>query len=181
MEAKQTNPLLQYGLLSASVGVIAYIALYLGGVKLMVSPFAFIASYVLPIVFAVLACLAVKKQKGGYLEFGEALKISFGVFVITGLAVTVFSYVLLNYIDIEFMQAMQQASVEMSEKMMKRFGASQDQIDKALDEASKKNNFSLSNVMLGFAFSCFIYFLFSLIIALIVRKKNPENEMPQTM
>ena len=66
-------------------------------------------------------------------------------------------------------------------ELMKRFGASQDQIDKALDEANKKDNFSFSSVMLGFAFSCFIYFLFSLIIALIVRKKNPENQMPQTM
>ncbi|MEJ8819590.1 DUF4199 domain-containing protein [Lacibacter sp. H407] len=180
MEAKQTNPLLQYGLLSAAVGVIAYIALYLGGVKLMVSPLAF-ALNLLPIVFAVLACVTVKKRNEGYLEFGQALKTSFGVFVITGIAVSIFSYVLLNFIDLEFKQAMQQTSLEMSEKMMKRFGASQDQIDKALDEANKKDNFSFSSVMLGFAFSCFIYFLFSLIIALIVRKKNPENQMPQTM
>lgn len=180
MEAKQTNPLLQYGLLSAAVGVIAYIALYLGGVKLMVSPLAF-ALNLLPIVFAVLACVTVKKRNGGYLEFGQALKTSFGVFVITGITVSIFSYVLLNFIDLEFKQAMQQTSLEMSEKMMKRFGASQDQIDKALDEANKKDNFSFSSVMLGFAFSCFIYFLFSLIIALIVRKKNPENQMPQTM
>lgn len=180
MEAKQSNPLLQYGLLSAAVGVIAYIALYLGGVKLMVSPLAFVLN-LLPIVFAVLACITVKKRNGGFLEFGQALKISFGVFVITGIAVSIFSYVLLNFIDLEFKQAMQQTSLEMSEKMMKRFGASQDQIDKALDEANKKDNFSFGNVMLGFAFSCFIYFLISLIIALIVRKKNPENQMPQTM
>ena len=76
---------------------------------------------------------------------------------------------------------MQQASLELSEKMMKNFGASQDQIDKAMEQASKKDNFSFANVMLGFAISCFIYFLLSLIIALIVRKKNPENQMPQTM
>jgi hypothetical protein len=180
MEPKQSNPLLQYGLLSAAVGLIAYIALYLGGVKLMVSPLAFLLN-LLPIVFAVLACLTVKKRNGGYLEFAQALKISFAVFVLTGITVSIFSYVLLNYIDLEFKQAMQQTSLEMSEKMMSRFGASQDQIDKALEEANKKDNFSFSSVMLGFAFSCFIYFLLSLIIALIVRKKNPENEMPQTM
>jgi Protein of unknown function (DUF4199) len=180
MEAKQTNPLLQFGLLSAAVGVMAYIGLYLGGVKLMSSPLAFILN-LLPIVFAVMACITIKRRNGGYLEFGQALKTSFGVFVITGLAVTIFSYVLLNYIDLEFKQAMQQMTIDMSEKMMKRFGASQDQINKALDEASKKDNFSISSVMLGFAISCFVYFLFSLIISLIVRKKNPENQMPQTM
>ncbi|MFY7841006.1 MAG: DUF4199 domain-containing protein [Lacibacter sp.] len=180
MEKKTTNPLVQYGLLSALIGVLVYIGLYLGGVKLMTSPIAY-ASYLLPILFAVLACVAAKKQEGGFLPFGKALKISFGVFVITGLAGTLFSYVLFNFIDVEFKQAMQQVSLEMTEKMMKKFGAPQDTIDKAMDEAMKKDNFSLGNMMLGFAFSCFLYFLFSLIIAAIVKKKNPENEMPQTL
>lgn len=180
MEKKPANPLLQYGLLSAVIGLVVYIGLYLGGIKLMTSPIAY-ASYLLPIIFAVLGCVAAKKQNVGFLEFAQALKISFGIFVITTLATSLFSYVLLNFIDPEFKQAMQQVSLEMTEKMMKRFGASQDQIDKALDEASKKDNFSFSSVMLGFAFSCFISFLISLIIAVIVKKKNPQNDMPQTL
>jgi hypothetical protein len=180
MEKKPTNPLLQYGLLSAVVGLVVYIGLYLGGIKAMTSPIAYV-SYFLPILFAVLGCIAAKKQNGGFLEFGQALKISFGVFVITSLATTLFSYVLLNFIDVEFKEAMQQVSLEMTEKMMKRFGASQDQIDKALDEANKKDNFSFGSVMLGFAFSCFISFLISLLIAVIVKKKNPHNDMPQTL
>lgn len=180
MEKKATNPLLQYGIFSAVIGLIAYIGLYLGGVKLMTSPFAF-AMNLLPIVFAVMACIAAKKQDGGYLTFGKALKISFGVFVITGIITSFFAFFLFNFIDLEFKQAMQQASLEMTENMMKKFGAPQDQIDKAMDEAMKKDNFSLGNIMLGFAFSCFLYFLFSLIIAAIVKKKNPENEMPQTL
>jgi hypothetical protein len=180
MEKKPANPLLQYGLLSAVVGLVIYIALYLGGIKAMTSPIAYVL-YFLPILFAILGCIAAKKQNGGFLEFGQALKISFGVFVFTSLATSLFSYVLLNFIDPEFKEAMQQVSLEMTEKMMKRFGASQDQIDKALDEASKKDNFSFGSVMLGFAFSCFISFLISLIIAVIVKKKNPQSDMPQTL
>ncbi len=180
MEKKPTNPLLQYGVLSAVVGLVVYIGLYLGGVKLMTSPIAY-AAYLLPIIFAVLGCIAAKKQNEGFLEFPQALKISFGIFVLTTLATSLFSYVLLNFIDPEFKQAMQQVTLEMTEKMMKRFGASQDQIDKALDEASKKDNFSFGSVMLGFAFNCFISFLISLIIAVIVKKKNPQNDMPQTL
>ncbi|RXK61593.1 DUF4199 domain-containing protein [Lacibacter luteus] len=181
METKQSNPLLQFGLLSALIGVIAYIGLYLGGVKILMSPLAFVTSYVLPIIFAVMACIAAKKQNHGFLEFGKALKISFGVFVLTALAVSVLSYILFNFIDLEFKQAMVEESLNMSEKMLKKFGASQDQIEKAMDEARKKDSFSIGNMLLGFAFSCFIYFLFSLIIAAIVKKKNPENEMPQTL
>ncbi len=180
MESKQSNPLVQYGLISALVGVLFYIILYLGGVKLFMSPVAYIA-YLIPIVFATLATIKAKSNNGGFLEFSQALKIAFGVFVITSLATTVLSYVLMNFIDTDFAQAMQQATLEMTEKMMKKFGASQDQIDKALTEASKKSPFTLGKMALGFAFSCILWFLFSLIIAAIVKKKNPQNDMPQTL
>jgi hypothetical protein len=180
METKQSNPLLQYGLMSAVVGILMYTILYLGGVKFFMSPFAYIG-YVFPILFAVLACLKQKKNQGGFLEFSKALKISFGVFVITAFTASLVSYVLMNYIDQEFSQAMQQASVEMTEKMMKRFGASQDTIDKAIAEAANKNPFTLGKMALGFAFSCIFWFLISLIVAAIVKKKNPADEMPQTM
>jgi len=180
METKQSNPLVQFGIISAVVGILVYVILYLGGVKLFMSPVAYIG-YAIPIVFAVLACLKQKKNDGGFLEFSKALKISFGVFVITAITTTIVSYVLMNYIDKEFSEAMQQASMEMTEKMMKKFGAPQDSIDKAIAEASKSNPFSASKMALGFAFSCIFWFLISLIVALIVKKKNPANEMPQTM
>ncbi|MBY0478345.1 MAG: DUF4199 domain-containing protein [Chitinophagaceae bacterium] len=180
MEKTQSNPLVQYGIMSAVVGVFIYILLYLGGVKVFMSPVAYIG-YAVPILFAVLACLKQKKNQGGFLEFSSALKISFGVFVLTAFATTVVSYLLMNYIDLEFSQAMQQASMEMSEKMMKRFGASQDVIDKALADSANKNPFSLGKMALGFAISCILWFLISLLIAVIVKKKNPADEMPQTM
>lgn len=180
MESKQSNPLVQYGLISALAGVLFYIILYLGGVKMFMSPVAYIA-YLIPIVFATLAALKAKSNNGGFLEFSEALKITFGVFVITSLATSVLSYVLMNFIDTDFAQAMQQATLEMTEKMMKKFGASQDQIDKALTEASKKSPFTIGKIALGFAISCILWFLFSLIISAIVKKKNPQNDMPQTL
>ncbi|MEQ1797371.1 MAG: DUF4199 domain-containing protein [Lacibacter sp.] len=180
METKQSNPLVQYGIISAVVGILMYTILYLGGVKFFMSPVAYIG-YAIPIVFAVLACLKQKKNQGGYLEFSKALKISFGVLVITALTSTIVSYVLMNFIDQEFSQAMQQASMEMTEKMMKKFGAPQDTIDKAIADAAKTNPFSLSKMALGFAFYCIFWFLISLIVAAIVKKKNPADQMPQTM
>lgn len=171
--------MVQYGLLSALLGIVMFLVLYLGGTKMFTSPVAYLG-YVIPIVFAVLACLKQKKNQGGYLKFGEALKTAFGVFVITSLASTLFSYVLMNFIDTEFAVAMKEYSMEMTEKMMKRFGASQDQIEKAVQQASEKDQFSIGSMMLGFAIGCFIWFIISLIISLIVRKENKEG-MPQSM
>lgn len=177
---KKPNYLLQYGLFAAVASALVYILLYLGGVKAMMNPLTFL-TYLVPITFAVLACIKQKKAQEGYLSFSEALKTAFGVAVFAALATTVLSYVLLNFIDPDFKAALQQASLETTEKFMKKFGAPQEQIDKALDEAAKTDSFSLGKIMIGFAFSCIFWFLISMLIAVIVKKKKPENGMPQSM
>ena len=179
MEKKSSNPLVQYGLLSALLGIVMFLVLYLGGTKLFTSPIAYLG-YIIPIVFAVLACLKQKKNQGGYLKFGEALKTSFGVFVITSLVSSLFTYILMNFIDTEFAAAMKEYSMEVTEKMMKKFGASQDQIDQAIQKASEKDQFSIGSVMIGFALGCIFWFIISLIVSLIVRKEKKDN-MPQSM
>jgi hypothetical protein len=177
MEAKKTSTLMQYGLISALVGILFFVILYLGGSKLFTSPLAF-AGYVLPIIFAVLACVKQKKNNGGFLEFKEALKIAFGVFVITALASTLVSYVILNFIDDGFRESLLQATIETTQKMMKRFGASDDMIDKQVQQMLQSNPFSFGKMILNFAWGCIIWFIFSLIIAAIVKKKKPEFPQP---
>ena len=179
MEQKVSNPILQYGLLSALIGILLFLGLYLGDTKLFTSPLAFLG-YVIPIVFAVLACLKQKKNQNGYLKFGEALKTSFGVFVISSLVSSLFSYIMMNYIDVEFAAAIKEYSMEMTENLMKKFGASQDQIDEAIKKASEKDQFSLSSILLGFALGCILWFIFSLIISLIVRKEKKDG-MPDSI
>jgi hypothetical protein len=180
METKKVNTLLQYGLLSAVISLLLFVVLYMGGIKLFTSPLAY-AAFLVPIIFAVLACVKEKKQRGGYLDFGKALQIAFAVFVISSLVTTIANYVVLNFVDNEFRDALQQYSMEQTEKWMKKFGAPQDQIEKALKDTAEKNPFTAGKLALGFAFYCFLWFIFSLIIALIVRKKRPENEMPNSI
>ena len=57
---------------------------------------------------------------------------------------------------------------------MQKFGAPQDAIDKATEDALKGNNFSFGKQMLGTAFYCIFWFIVSLIIAAIIKKKKPE-------
>jgi hypothetical protein len=170
---KQTKSyFLQFSLLSAGVGILFYVLLYLSGAEYFLSLWAYLA-YVIYILFAVLACISDKKINGGYIEFSEALKISFGIFAITSFATTIFSYVLLNFIDTDFRVALDRYSIEAVEKMMTRFGVPQEEIDKAIKTAQNTDNFSIGNMLLSFAFTCILWFLFSLIIAAIVKKKKP--------
>ena len=172
MEKKQ-NVFVTYGIISAIIVVVFYVLLYLGGIEWYLSPVAYIG-YALPIIVAVLAAVKQKKLNGGYLPFGEALKGVFLVFVITGLGSTLFQYFLFNYIDIPFREAISQKTAEMSEAMMRKFGMSDDVIDKSTEEILSGKGYTAGKMMLGFAVGCIFSFIIALIIAAIVKKKKPE-------
>ena len=175
MEKSNTNQGLTYGIISAVLVIFLTILLYLGGVKWFMNPVSFL-SFLIPIVCAVLAGLAHKKANGGYLEFKDGLKTVFTVFTINILLSTAFVYVLFNFIDVPFRQAIAQEAAVYTEKMMEGLKVPQDQIDKAVAETLNGNGYTLKNQLLGVAMGSIIWFLISLIIAAIIKKKKPLFE-----
>lgn len=174
MERKK-NAGLTYGLIGGLALSVYFIIMYLGGVDFFMGPLAWLG-YVIIIVIAVLAGLKQRKLNGGSLEFGEALKVVFLVFALGFLLQTIVSHIIFNYIDVPFKEAMTQKTIEKTEEIMKSFGATDDQIDKALEEASKRDNFSIKSQLLGYGFSCILFFLISLIIAAIIKRKPAPFE-----
>ncbi|PVD53003.1 hypothetical protein DC498_06450 [Terrimonas sp.] len=173
METKSTNIGMTYGLISGLASVIFGLLLYLNGAKSFVSPIAWLG-FAIPIVVAVLAAAKQKKTNGGYLDFAAALKVIFTTFVIGTVISSFFNYILLNFIDIPFREALAQESTEKMQEMMQKFGAPQDAIDKATEESLKGNNYTLGKTSLSAAFLCIFWFIVSLIIAAIIKKKKPE-------
>jgi Protein of unknown function (DUF4199) len=170
---KQSSPLLQYAIISSIVSLLFFVMLYLGGAEAFTSPLAFTA-YLIPIVFAVIACIKAKKQNEGYLEFKEALKICFGIFVLTALTTTVFSYLLYNFIDVPFSERMVQMTIEKSQEFMQKFGVPQAEIDKAVNGMNRETLFSIGPLFKSFMYGCIVSFIISLIVAAIMKKKKPE-------
>jgi hypothetical protein len=164
-----------YGLINAGVAIVFTVILYLGGAKMFVSPVAYIG-VVLPIVVCVIGGLQIKKQRGGYLEFSEALKATFLILVIGSLIATLFQFILFNYIDVSFREAMAQVTAEQAEKLMRRFGAPEDDIDKAVEETLNKNNYTIGRLLLGFVFGCIWWFIVALIVSAIIKRKRPQFE-----
>jgi hypothetical protein len=170
---KKTNVLLQYGLFSALASLLVFVLMYIGGTEAMGSPVAF-ATWLVPVVIAVLACRKAKAENDGFLEFKDALKISFGVMVASTLATSVFSYLLYNYIDLPFGERMVQLTMEKTTQFMEKLGSPQDAIDKAMKEVTFDSLFSLKKVFQGFMFGCIFNFIIALIVAAIMKKKKPE-------
>ena len=173
MEKGKQNLGITYGAISGLVSVVLTLVFYLGGVKWFTNPIAY-AAFAIPIIFAVVAGLKQKKMNGGYLEFKEALKVVFTTFVIAALIGTVFNYVLFNIIDVPFREALTQEIAMTSQKFMQRFNVPQEEIDKQVEKILKGNSFSLGTMLLNFAYGCIFWFIVSLIIAAIIKKKRPE-------
>jgi cytochrome c biogenesis protein CcdA len=169
-----------YGLINGGVAIVFTVILYLGGAKTFVSPIAYLGT-VLPIVVCVIGALQIRKQHGGYLEFSEALKNTFLILVIGSLLATLFHYILFNFIDVSFREALAQETAEKVQQLMHKFGAPEEKIDKAVEETMSKNNYTVGKLLLGFVFGCIWWFIVALIVsAIIKRKRSPfENSFNQ--
>lgn len=174
-ETSGKNVNLLYGLLYGGVSIAFTVILYLGGVKWFLNPIAYMG-YVIPIVFAVLAASHQKKLQGGYLEFSEALKTTFMVLVTGSLISVAFDYILFNYIDVPFRQALMQESAQKVERMLEKLNMPPEKIDEAVDKMLNSNSYSVGQLLLGFAFRCIGLFILALIVSAIMKKKRPVFE-----
>ncbi|MEY2586316.1 MAG: hypothetical protein RLY11_165 [Bacteroidota bacterium] len=167
---------LQYGAMSAVSAVLIFVVLYILGAEYFMSPVAWISSYLLPILFAVIGALQVKKKNNGYLNFNEALKVIFGVFVLTGIVSTIVSFFIFNYLDVAFAERMKQLTIEKSQETMAKFNVPESEMEKAMEKISEQDFFSAGSLFKSFAYACILYFIEALIIAAIIKKKKPEFE-----
>ena len=174
-QTNKTNVGLVYGVI-CGVAVIAFtIILYVLGVEWYTSPLAYV-SFLIPIVVGFLGGIKQRTLQGGYITFKEALKTVFVIFIISIILDTIFSYVLLNVIDVPFREAiMQDAAIKM-EKFLIKMGTPQDAIDKAMADFDNPDNFGPGKILLGVFFRMIGWFIVALIIAAIIKKKRPEFE-----
>jgi len=172
MQPRKISISLTCGLVAGLAMILLTTVLYLSGVNAYLGPAAYLG-YAILLTMAIVAPLREKKDGGGYLEFRDALKAAFLVFVIALALQTLFTWVLMNYIDPAFRQVVEQAIMEKMEKFMLRMNLSQDKIDEALAKDRGANQFSLSKSMIGLCVSYIVFFLVSLVIAAIVKKKKP--------
>ena len=145
---------------------------YLGGIRAFMSPVSYLG-YVVLVGWGVAAVLIRKKNNGGYLDFQEAVKTCFRIFVI-GLALqTLFYWLLLNVFDPHFKQILTQASSIRAKEVYQRFGGmSEDQAQRAIDKEQGSDQFSLGRMLMGLAFIYIILFIVALLIAAVVRRKK---------
>lgn len=169
-----SNPGIKWGIISGLASVLLSVGIWVLAPEMMFSFWLIILSVVLFILFGVLAGLERKKALGGYMSFKEGLQPVFLSFVIGSLIISIYSYILYNYLEPTMPDQLKHYSLESTEKWMKKFKAPQEQIDEQLDKVAAQDfTMTLGKTAMTYLQGLIFYFVVAAIISLIIRKKRP--------
>jgi hypothetical protein len=118
-----------------------------------------------------------RNQVGGYIDFGNAFKYVFVIFVASGVIQTIFSVIFL-YIEPSFPEVMAQSQIDTSVYWAQKFGAPDESLEKMNEEFDPEElaeRYKLSSLPLRFGLGLIFYAIGAAIIGLIVRKREPES------
>ena len=126
------------------------------------------------IVFGIISTSKVKSILGGYMNFKQAFS-SYFITVAIGIIISsLVSIIIFGFIDPEAATMLQEIGMEKARGFMERLGAPQSEIDKAMAEASKENAMAVGTQMLNIAKGLVFYAVIGLLVALVMKKKNPD-------
>jgi len=136
-----------------------------------------IISFIISIIIVVMANKAYKSANGGYMSYGEGFKISLVSIVIGGIINGLVSFIYLQFIDPSALEAMKEAQIAATEKIMEALSVDipEDQMDEAIAKIEADTtafnffkNAVISSIVGGL--------ILALIIAAFTKKSRPEYE-----
>lgn len=182
MEQENTSPTptlmshaIRWGLITGAISIAITVILYVTNEEWMVQLKTLFISLAIYLGITIYAGIDFRKLAGGYLTYGKAFQHGFLVLAFSALVSTVFNLLLYQVIDTDLAQRLTDISVENTRSMMEGFGAPEDQIDKALEDARSRteNQFTVSGMALGYVFILIFSAIMALISSLFVRKNEP--------
>ena len=115
-----------------------------------------------------------REMLGGFVSFKIAYIYSILTFVLAGLIGTAFSILLFQVIDPDLPQLMSEAIIEQTVEMMEGFGANQEIIDEAIEDADPAASFTVMGQIKSFGMVLIFYAVMSLITGAIIKRKVPD-------
>ena len=148
------NPKVKYGLYYGIMAIVVSLISYFIGHIFFLGVSRWLV-FIIGVYIMYKAAAAVRYREEGFLSFGEGFTAAFIVFVIGNLILTVFTYVLMNYIDASLVDTMNDMPLKIAEKISEISG----------EEISQKDREEIGNIDLGYGPGIAIWnFLSSLIM-----------------
>ena len=165
---------LKSGVIMGVLGILISLVVYIIDPLLMIKWWFSLFSLVLFIALVTYYGMQYRELTGGYLSFKKAYIYSFLAFVVAGILGLVFNIFLFHVIDPDLPEMISDAIVEQTVEMMEGFGANQEVIDQAIEDADTAASFTLMGQIKSFGMVLIFYALMSLISGAIVKRKEPK-------
>jgi hypothetical protein len=162
--------------------------LYLGGVLALLTVISYaidlglftkwwygVGLMILVIIFGIISAMSSKKLLGGFINFKGAFS-SYFITVAVGIIISsLVSYIIFNVVDPEAANILKDKILDTQVEMMRGFGAPQETIAEVVEQMEKEDNmFSIAKVAQSIAFQLIGFSVVGLIVALVVKKEDPQ-------
>lgn len=177
---------INFGLILGFLLIMPTLLGYAINISILVSYWTFVFVFLAVIVLGIVAIAFTKKGLGGFISFKDSFS-SYFLMLIIGLTIsTIFNFLLFNVIDQKFEEVVKEEQVKLAESqrewvMSKMSNAPQEQIDEtdakfdeAIEKVRKDHPYAISSLLKGWGIFMGIFSIFGLLLALIMKKKNPE-------
>lgn len=133
-----------------------------------------ISLLIIVVVAGTMAAAKSKKLLEGYISFKDAFTSYFITVLVGTLISTLVGILIFNFIDPEAAITLHDMMQDSVRQMMESLGAPQASIDKAMVAAAETETYSIGSQFQQFAINLLIFCVIGLIVALAVRKKDPN-------
>ena len=169
-QANSKNIILNYGVYLGIASVLINLVVYAVGDYLNPHWSVSVLSGLLMIAMIVMANKKFKEDNGGYMSWGESVKVGVGLTVISAVVVIIYQQVFANVIEPEYMQQM----LMVQEQKWVDQGLTSEQIESAKEMMQKFQGPVISSAI-GIVVSAFIGFIVSAIVGAIMKNSAEEQ------
>ena len=169
-QANSKNIILNYGLYLAIAGIFIHLVFYATGNLIKLGWLTGVLGFVAMIAFITLGIKKFKADNGGFLTFGEALKVGVGIAVFSAAISAVYTLMFTNVIEPDFQAQM----MEIQKQAWMDAGLNDEQIETSVDMAEKFNGPAIT-IPISIVVSAFFGFIISAIAGAIMKKTEEDQ------
>jgi ABC-type multidrug transport system fused ATPase/permease subunit len=188
-ESKKSNTSVVLGLILGFILALITVYGYAFNSAIFFSLIALAIILLSPLILGIISSVKAKKANGGFITLKNALK-NFVITLFVGMLIsTLVSILIFNVIDPEFKEVVKKVQVDGYEKIKDRTISSMYErntpeetiekteagFEKALEKMRSGNQFSIGKQIQGFLMMVGAYMFIGLIVAAIIKKKNPQE------
>jgi len=135
-----------------------------------------IGMLILIIIFGIISAMKSRGLLNGFISFKEAFT-SYFITIALGLVIsTIVSILIFNFIDPDAAITLKEKILDSTVQMMQNFGAPEDAIAQTVEKMeADESMFAIGKVLQSLAFQLIGYSVVGLIVALVVKKNNPDE------